>query len=89
MLDCRLHPRMEALAEVAWTTEVKRNWSSFLSRLEGFKPYYEYLGINYAVDSVSMPKGIIKRANIQKKFFKGDTHLELKLNKKYKAQGEK
>lgn len=89
MLDCRLHPRMEALAEVAWTPEVKRNWSSFLSRLEGFKPYYEYLGINYAVDSVSMPKGIIKRANIQKKFFKGDTHLELKLNKKYKAQGEK
>lgn len=89
MLDCRLHPRMEALAEVAWTDDNKKNWEGFLTRLNSFKPFYEHLDINYAVDRVSMPKGIINRAKIQKKFYKGDTHFEVKLNKNLKAQGEK
>lgn len=89
MLDCRLHPRMEALAEVAWTPDSKKDWDGFLHRLDGFKPFYDYLGINYAVDSVSMPKGAANRIKIQKKFYRGDTHFEVKLNKKLKAQGER
>lgn len=92
MLDCRLHPRMEALAEVAWTEDGNKDWQDFISRLNEFKPFFEKLDINYAVDSISMPKGIggaVNRTKRQKMFYKGDTHLEVKLNKKFKAQGEK
>lgn len=88
-LECKLHPRMEALAEVAWSDEGNRDWKSFLLRLDDFKPFFEHFNINYAVDRVAMPKGILNRINIQKKFAKGDTDFEVKLNKKLKAQGEK
>ena len=87
VLDCRLHPRMEALAEVAWSEERNKNWHSFKKRLDAFKPYFDYLGINYAVDEVSLPKNLIRRGKIRKLFFKGDTHYEVKLNKEYKSKG--
>jgi hexosaminidase len=87
-LDLMLFPRMQALAEVAWSSPENRNWSDFKSRLDSFKVYYKLLDINYAVDSVSLPTNPIQRGKIERKFFKGDTHLEVKLNKKYKNKGE-
>ena len=42
-----------------------------------------------AVDSVAMPKKWLLRSKIKKEFGRGDTHLEVKLNKKYMEQGEK
>lgn len=88
-LDLFLHPREEALTEVAWTDEDKRNFADFKLRLDSFKDFYDYLGINYAVDKITALRNPFERLKILKKFSKGDTHFEVKLNKKYKAQGEK
>lgn len=85
-LDMQIFPRMQALAEAAWSQPENKSWKSFCTRLDGFKPYYKLFGINYAVDSVSMPKNLLKRAFIKYKFINGDTHLEVKLNKKYKGE---
>lgn len=88
-LDLCLFPRVQCLAEVAWSAEKDINWDNFLERLESFKDYYKYLEINYAVDKVSMPSNPFTRLLINAKFMKGDTHLEVKLNKKHLAKGEK
>lgn len=88
-LDLQTYPRMQALAEAAWSDDANKNWKNFKSRLDRFKPYYSLLGINYAVDKVSLIKNPFKRADIQRKFYICDTHYEVKLNKKYKAKGEK
>lgn len=88
-LDLCLYPRVQCLAEVAWSAEKDINWDDFLKRLDSFKDYYRYLGINYAVDKISMPANPFTRLRINNKFMRGDTHLEVKLNKKYLAKGEK
>lgn len=86
-LQMKLHPRMEALAEVAWSDNSLRNWKDFKHRLESFKDYYDYFNINYAVDKISQSKNIFHRARAKKLFFKGDTDYEFKLNKEYRKQG--
>lgn len=88
-LEMNYYPRVQALAEAAWSEDKNKDWNSFLSRLNSFKKYFDYFHINYAVDAVSMPKGLIKKAKIQKKFFMGDPYMETKLNEEYKAKGEK
>ncbi|HMG70153.1 MAG TPA: beta-N-acetylhexosaminidase [Gemmatimonadaceae bacterium] len=40
-------PRLAALAEVAWTPQASREWSSFRSRLAAQAPRWNYLGVNY------------------------------------------
>lgn len=87
-LDLNTYPRMQALAEVAWSSAGK-DWKDFLKRLDAFKPFYEELGIGYAVDKVASPTNPVLRLINQKKFTFSDTHSELKLNNKYKSQGEK
>ena len=88
-LDLMTAPRVQALAEVAWSNPDKKNWRDFKARLNNFKAYFDLFNINYAVDKVSLPKNYIERTKIQRKFMKGDTHLEVKLNKHYKQKGEK
>lgn len=88
-LELNAFPRVQALAEVAWSPEERKNFSDFKTRLDAFKPTLDSLGINYAVDKVSMPQGVFNRAKIQKLFYKGDTHFELKRNTEYKQKGEK
>lgn len=88
-LDLMLFPRVQALAEVAWSPEEKRDWKNFKHRLDKFKDYYELMNINYAVDKVALPSGVFSRGNIQKMFMKGDTYLEVKLNKEHRRKGEK
>ncbi len=88
-LDLNLSPRIQALSEVAWSPENKSDWNDFKARLDLFKPFYKSLGRNYAVDSVSLVKNPFDRFYIKNKFYRGDTHLEVKLNKKFIAKGEK
>lgn len=88
-LDMLVFPRLQALSEVAWSYEENKSWKGFLERLDYFKPFYKLLGINYAVDRVSMPANILDRIFVELKFLKGDTHLETKRNRKYIAKGEK
>jgi hexosaminidase len=40
-------PRLVALAEVAWTPQISRQWEGFRSRLAAHAPRWHYLGINY------------------------------------------
>lgn len=87
-LDLQIFPRMQALSEAAWSAPENKDWHNFKARLDRFKDYYKAFGINYAVDAVSLVKNPFKRLYIQKKFYKSDTHYEVKLNKKYKDKGE-
>ncbi|MCM1285151.1 MAG: beta-N-acetylhexosaminidase [Acetobacter sp.] len=88
-LELNYYPRIQALAEVAWSDDKNKDWNNFLLRLDRFKKFFEYFNINYAVDAVSMPKGLMKKLKIQKQFFYGDPYMETNLNKIYKAKGEK
>ncbi len=88
-LQMMAFPRMQALSEVAWSPAEKRNFADFKARLDDFKPTLEKLGINYAVDKVSLPKGKLHRGRIHRLFMKGNPELENQLNAKYKSQGEK
>ncbi|MBD8974699.1 MAG: hypothetical protein EGQ73_03090 [Clostridiales bacterium] len=81
-----LHPRMEALAEVAWTPESSRDFNDFRARYEGYKSVYKQLGINFAADSICMPKNLLKRAHIRRKFTFGDPDLEFRENNKQKEK---
>ena len=40
-------PRLVALAEVAWTPQISRQWEGFRSRLAVHAPRWHYLGVNY------------------------------------------
>ncbi len=88
-LEMLAFPRMQALSEVAWSPEEKRDFAAFKERLDDFKPTFDALGINYAVDKISMPKNFFMRAKIKKKFHKGNPDLENQLNAQYKAKGER
>lgn len=88
-LEMLAFPRIQALAEVAWTPENRRSFDDFKARVDDYKPTLEALGVNYAVDKVSMISNPIKRSIIKRKFYKGNPDLENQLNKDYKAKGEK
>jgi hexosaminidase len=47
LLEYMVYPRMFAIAETGWTPISKKDFESFLSRLEMFKKRYDALGINY------------------------------------------
>lgn len=88
-LEMMTFPRMQALCEVAWSPEEKRNFKDFKARLDDFKPTLQKLKINYAVDKIALPKGAIKRRRIVKQFYKDNPQLEVELNNEYKSKGEK
>ncbi|MCM1115038.1 MAG: beta-N-acetylhexosaminidase [Clostridium sp.] len=88
-LQMMVYPRVQALSEVAWTEERNKNWADFKARLDAFKPFFKQLGVNYAVDKISLPANLISRLHIARKFFTSDTHLETKRNKIYIDKGEK
>ena len=88
-LELNLYPRVQALSEVAWSRPEIINWQDFLSRLDKFTPYFELFNTNYASLDVAMQKSKIKRAKIQKLFYKGDPYYEVKLNNMLKQKGEK
>ena len=88
-LDFMYHPRMEALAEVAWTDEKDRNFKEFIARLRAYKSIYKALGISYAVDKILMSKNPLRNAKIRKMFYNGDPDWEFKLNKKLYNEGNR
>jgi hexosaminidase len=46
-LEFLLYPRLFAVAELAWTEKVNKDWHNFLPRVSGQLAYLESLGINY------------------------------------------
>ena len=47
LLEYMVYPRMFAIAETGWTQASKKDFNSFLSRLEIIKKRYDAIGINY------------------------------------------
>lgn len=43
-----IFPRLAAFAETAWTRPENKNWSNFVTRIDGILPVYEFSGINFA-----------------------------------------
>lgn len=80
-LDLYAFPRVQALAEVAWTADGKRDFDDFKRRLDELKPTLDALGIGYAKDKISLNADSKQKRLILKKFRKGDPLLEVKLNK--------
>lgn len=85
-VQLHLHPRMEALSEVAWTPESSRSYKRFLNRYAGYKGVFRALGINYAADGIAMPKNAIKRGHVCRLFHNGAPDFEYYENKKIKEQ---
>ena len=54
-LDYMLMPRMQALAEVAWTNGDKKNWKGFQQRLLQHYPILDKQGVNY---HIALPEGV-------------------------------
>ena len=85
-LELNTHPRMEALAEVAWTPKEKRDFKDFMARMHHEEKALEKLGVNYAVDEVAIPKGLISRLRTERMFYTCDQHVEMHRNREYRAK---
>ncbi len=51
-LDQKIHPRMQALAEVLWTYPEKRDFADFYQRLQNHYPLLDRLSVNYGPETV-------------------------------------
>ncbi|MBQ6874231.1 MAG: beta-N-acetylhexosaminidase [Clostridia bacterium] len=84
--EMQLFPRLQALAEVAWIPKGKRSFTDFLERLHRNNEILDTLKVNYAEDSVSMPKGLLKRKKELKLWYDADQHREVRLNREEKGK---
>ena len=81
--ELQAFPRIEALSEVSWN-QSEKNYEEFLGRLDSFNKILKALNINYAESAIHSPKRLFKKLYIMKKWFKGNTDLELNENKELK-----
>lgn len=88
-LEMLSYPRMQALAEVGWSPEDKKDFGDFRKRLEPQKDIMSKYGYSYAVDKTALPKNRMLRNKIVRKFHKGNPYLEVEINNKYKNEGER
>lgn len=88
-LDMQAFPRIQALAENAWTAQEALDWDDFKNRLDDYKDVLDALNVNYAVDSVALPKNVFLRTKAQLQFLGSNPYFEVELNRKYKAKGER
>lgn len=85
-LDLNTHPRMEALAEAAWTPREGRDFEDFMERVHHEEKALEKLGVNYAVDEVALPKNSIRRLRTYRMFYTCDQHVEMHRNREYRKK---
>lgn len=81
--DYNTYPRMHSIAEASWTRRDRKNFKSFLKRLEYHEEYLKKIGIGSAPRSVYQPKGItyLKRLVVSQKMWRKDPNWELTLKK--------
>ena len=85
-IDVQLFPRVLALSEVCWTTDRKKDMKEFLRRLNYHKKILSKLGVNYAEDEVSMPKGYFKRKEEMAIWYKSNQHRDVEKNRLIKEK---
>ncbi len=74
-LNFQLYPRMQAMAEVAWTPAEKRNYKDFIARLKKFLPILDRYDIVYCPLSM-VNQGGLKRLRIMNEFQNRNAHVE-------------
>ena len=87
-LDFLAVPRMQALAEVAWSPPEQRDFGDFKRRLDCVKPSLAAQGIGYAEDDLSLPEDKARSRYIIKKFHRGNPYLEVQINNKLKGDNQ-
>ena len=75
-VEYQLFPRMEALAEVAWTPESERNYKDFMARLKKFMPILEKARLEYCPLSMVNVRNPFKRLKIINTFQRKNAHVE-------------
>ena len=88
-LDLNTVPRIQALSEVAWSPEEKRDFSGFKKRLDMIKPVLKNQGINFAEDEIANAENKSEAHKTVKLFRRGNPYYEVELNRKIKAKGDK
>ena len=84
VLETLINPRIEALAEVAWTNRKNMNFKDFLNRFESFTKTLDYYNIAYVSQKIALAKGKAYREKIAKKFRSNDKLVEYNLYLKEK-----
>ncbi len=76
-LDFQLYPRMQALAEVAWSKDSKKSYREFTKRLKRHLPTLRAKGISYCPESMwNVNK--FKSVHTIRQFHTTDAHAEYK-----------
>lgn len=84
VLETLINPRIEALAEVAWTNRKNMNFKDFLNRFESFTKTLDYYNIAFVSQKIALAKGKAYREKIAKKFRSNDKLVEYNLYLKEK-----
>lgn len=79
VLETLINPRLEALAEVAWTKRKNMNFKSFLQRMKTFTSLLDSLQIAYVSEKIALAKGKKYREKIAQKFRTNDKLVEYKI----------
>ena len=66
-----------------------KNFKEFLVRMNYHEKILEDIGVNYAENEVSMPKGFMKRKKEIKEWYKHDQHIDVKKNRLLKQSKRK
>lgn len=74
-LDFQTYPRLEALAETAWTPARQKNYAEFKERLVKFLPVLDKFGITYCPSHMWDPS-LWRRLRVTAKFHVSDAHCE-------------
>ena len=89
LLEVLLIPRLQALAEKAWTKNKSLNFKDFLDRLEAHHAYLDYKNFSYASTKLALAKGKQYRQKIALSFRGNDKKVEYKLYLKQKKKSLK
>lgn len=85
-LDFQLFPRILALSEVCWREKGLKDFEEFLKRWSHHKKFLDKMGVNYAEDSISMPKGKNNKKSTKTTWYESDSDCEFKENGKLKKK---
>lgn len=85
-LDMQLFPRALALSENCWSNKRSKSKGEFYSKLDYHKRMLKSLGVNYAEDEISMPKGILHRRHEIDLWNRCDQYREVRKNRELKKE---
>ena len=85
-LDMQLFPRALALAEDCWSKKNDKDSAAFYTKLNYHKRILKDLGVNYAEDEISMPKGLLHRRREISLWNMRDQYREVRKNRELKKE---